>query len=208
VIDVRRPSIVAMVALTAAFAVIAVPGPSAPRALGPFDPDAIDLAAANGLPAAADALDRGAAPTIEPLDPAARSDGHLGHHFVLLDPARPTAAPSARADAAQPDPVAGTTRRDRWRRAEASWYGPGFIGNRTACGQTLTRRLVGVAHRTLQCGTLIVFRHPVSERVVIAPVVDRGPYVRGRLWDLTYGLCKRLDHCYTGTLDWRYAPAD
>ncbi|MGH2950388.1 MAG: septal ring lytic transglycosylase RlpA family protein, partial [Solirubrobacteraceae bacterium] len=37
----------------------------------------------------------------------------------------------------------------------ASWYGPGFYGNRTACGQLYTPEIVGVAHRTLPCGTLI-----------------------------------------------------
>jgi rare lipoprotein A len=105
----------------------------------------------------------------------------------------------------QPEPDRGTVRRYRWHRDdEVSWYGPGFIGNRTACGLTLTRRLVGVAHRTLPCGTRIAFRDPGTDRVVVAPVVDRGPYVAGRSWDLTYGLCKALDHCYTGPLDWRY----
>jgi rare lipoprotein A len=100
-------------------------------------------------------------------------------------------------------------RRNRWRHdAEASWYGQGFIGNGTACGQTLTRRLIGVAHRTLPCGTLIAFKNPKNGRVVVAPVVDRGPFVSGRRWDLTYGLCKKLDHCYTGPIDWRYGPRD
>ena len=38
-----------------------------------------------------------------------------------------------------------------------------------------------------------------------APVVDRGPYVAGRQWDLTGGLCLKLGHCYTGSLSWKYA---
>jgi hypothetical protein len=38
-----------------------------------------------------------------------------------------------------------------------------------------------------------------------APVVDRGPYVGGRQWDLTRGLCMKLDHCHTGALYWRRA---
>ena len=41
----------------------------------------------------------------------------------------------------------------------ATWYGPGFFGNETACGQTLTRRTVGVAHKTLPCGTKVVIRY-------------------------------------------------
>lgn len=55
-----------------------------------------------------------------------------------------------------------------------TWYGPGFYGNRTACGQRYTRTIIGVAHRTLPCGTLIEFRwHGMT---AVAPVIDRGPY--------------------------------
>jgi hypothetical protein len=87
---------------------------------------------------------------------------------------------------------------------EVSWYGPGFYGNRTACGQALTKGLIGVAHRTLPCGTRVTFRNPDNGRVVSARVVDRGPYVAGRQWDMTGGLCLALDHCYTGPMDWRF----
>jgi len=88
-----------------------------------------------------------------------------------------------------------------WRTTEVSWYGPGFYGKRTACGQALTPDLVGVAHRSLPCGTAVQFRW--NGRIVTAPVVDRGPYVPGRIWDLTPGLCALLDHCYTGPITWR-----
>ncbi|HET7474081.1 MAG TPA: septal ring lytic transglycosylase RlpA family protein, partial [Candidatus Limnocylindrales bacterium] len=86
-----------------------------------------------------------------------------------------------------------------------SWYGPGFYGNRTACGYEMTRELIGVAHRTLPCGTRITFRNPANGRTVTAKVVDRGPYVSGRQWDMTAGLCLALDHCYTGTILWKLA---
>jgi rare lipoprotein A len=86
-----------------------------------------------------------------------------------------------------------------------SWYGPGFYGNRTACGYTLTRSLLGVANRTLPCGTKVTFRNPANGRIVTAPVVDRGPFVSGRQWDMTGGLCLKLDHCYTGPIEWRSA---
>ncbi len=82
-----------------------------------------------------------------------------------------------------------------------SWYGPGFYGHRTACGQALTETLIGVASRTLACGTLVEFRY--AGRTVTAPVVDRGPYVAGRQWDLTAGLAIRLGHLFTGPLEWR-----
>jgi rare lipoprotein A (peptidoglycan hydrolase) len=65
----------------------------------------------------------------------------------------------------------------------ASWYGPGFYGNRTACGQTYTPEISGVAHRTLPCGTLIVLEY--RGLTVTVPVIDRGPYIAGRTLDLS-----------------------
>ncbi len=66
----------------------------------------------------------------------------------------------------------------------ASWYGPGFYGNRTACGQVYTPEIIGVAHKTLPCGTLLTLTY--GSRVLTVPVIDRGPYVAGRTLDLSY----------------------
>jgi len=79
------------------------------------------------------------------------------------------------------------------RRHLASWYGPGFFGNTTACGQTLRRKTRGVAHRSLPCGTRVVVSY--GGRLVRTRVIDRGPYVKRRYerdWDLTEALAKRL----------------
>ena len=65
----------------------------------------------------------------------------------------------------------------------ASWYGPGFFGGRTACGQTYTPDLAGVAHPTLPCGTIVTLTH--GGRAVTVPVIDRGPFVMGRSLDLS-----------------------
>ena len=65
----------------------------------------------------------------------------------------------------------------------ASWYGPGFYGNRTACGQVYTPEIHGVAHRTLPCGT--VLRLEFGGRSVAVPVIDRGPFIGGRTLDLS-----------------------
>lgn len=65
-----------------------------------------------------------------------------------------------------------------------SYFGPGLFGNRTACGSTLTTELVGVAHRTLPCGAEVTLRHGAT--TVTVPVVDRGPFVYSREFDLTY----------------------
>lgn len=68
--------------------------------------------------------------------------------------------------------------------ALATWFGPGFYGQTTACGQTLTPAVVGVANRTLPCGTLVKFSY--KGRGLTAPVIDRGPYGHnGAQWDLT-----------------------
>jgi peptidoglycan hydrolase-like protein with peptidoglycan-binding domain len=77
----------------------------------------------------------------------------------------------------------------------ATWYGPGFFGNRTACGQTLTRATLGVAHRTLPCGTKVVISY--GGRFVRTTVIDRGPYANGAKWDLTQATAQALRFAYT-----------
>jgi hypothetical protein len=67
-----------------------------------------------------------------------------------------------------------------YRLAEASWYGG---GGSLACGGSLTSATMGVANKTLPCGTLVTLRY--DGRTVRVPVVDRGPYVAGREFDLT-----------------------
>jgi rare lipoprotein A (peptidoglycan hydrolase) len=144
--------------------------------------------------------------TIQPPDPGARSAGNLDERSTLIEPDTRTEPIEAPIRAAQPKPKAGSISKNPWRLdGNVSWYGPGFYGKRTACGYAMTEGLVGVAHRTLPCGTRITFRNPANGRTVTAPVVDRGPYVSGRQWDLTGGLCVQLGHCYTGAMSWKYA---
>ena len=50
---------------------------------------------------------------------------------------------------------------------------------------------------TLPCGTRVTFRNPKNGRTITVKVIDRGPYVAGRLWDLSYATCSYLDNCYT-----------
>ena len=56
----------------------------------------------------------------------------------------------------------------------ATWYGPGFYGRRTACGVKMSRTLLGVAHKTLPCGTQVAVLY--KGRRITVPVVDRGPF--------------------------------
>jgi rare lipoprotein A (peptidoglycan hydrolase) len=74
--------------------------------------------------------------------------------------------------------------------AGASWYGPGLYGNHTACGQTLRPNTLGVAHKTLPCGTTVKFVY--QGKVLVTQVIDRGPYVKGRAWDLTAAASEAL----------------
>jgi rare lipoprotein A (peptidoglycan hydrolase) len=90
-----------------------------------------------------------------------------------------------------------------FRSAGASWYGPGLYGHKTACGQTLRATTIGVAHRNLPCGTMVKFVY--DGHAVIAPVIDRGPYVKGRAWDLTAAASEALEFDGVGMV--RYAVA-
>ncbi len=89
------------------------------------------------------------------------------------------------------------------RSAGASWYGPGLYGNKTACGQTLRPGTLGVAHRSLPCGTTVKFLY--HGRVLITQVIDRGPYVTGRSWDLTTAASEALGFEGAGRLQYAVA---
>jgi hypothetical protein len=85
-----------------------------------------------------------------------------------------------------------------FRRAVASWYGPGFYGRKTACGLRMTRKLRGVAHKKLPCGTPVAIAY--EGKSITVPVVDRGPFVRGRKWDLTAAAANAIGFKYTDRL--------
>jgi rare lipoprotein A len=84
------------------------------------------------------------------------------------------------------------------RPGQASWYGPGLYGNKLGCGGTLSPSTVGVANKSLPCGTKVLFRY--KGRTARIRVVDRGPYVGGRDWDLTAGAKRKLGFGSTGTV--------
>jgi rare lipoprotein A (peptidoglycan hydrolase) len=85
----------------------------------------------------------------------------------------------------------------------ASWYGPGLWGRKTACGVALRKATLGVAHRSLPCGTTVKFVY--HGQALITQVIDRGPYVNGRDWDLTQAASEALD--FEGVGQVRYAVA-
>jgi hypothetical protein len=97
------------------------------------------------------------------------------------------AAGGVDAQAASAPPTATVT---VYRGARATWYGPGFYGRETACGMKLTRDLLGVAHRSLPCGTPVALYY--RGRSITVPVVDRGPFANGASWDLTAATARAL----------------
>jgi hypothetical protein len=85
-----------------------------------------------------------------------------------------------------------------YRRSIATLYGPGFYGHRTACGVILRRHTIGVANRTLPCGTQVQVYFDGS--VMTVPVIDRGPYAHHANWDLTMAAGRALGMTGTGTV--------
>jgi rare lipoprotein A len=87
--------------------------------------------------------------------------------------------------------------------ALAGASGPAAIGKRTACGEILTADMEGVAHPTLPCGAKIFITY--GHLTVLVQVVDRGPYVPGRQFDLTDALARRLGLHGVQQIQWSYA---
>jgi len=114
---------------------------------------------------------------------------------------RAVLARGPRTAAAQAAPVA---RVNVYRPAMATYYGPGFFGRQTACGQMLTPDLVGVAHKRLPCGTLVAVMF--AGREIIVPVVDRGPFNGDFTWDLTQATADALG--FTGSGEIGYVRLD
>jgi rare lipoprotein A len=102
-----------------------------------------------------------------------------------------TAASTGGASAPSEASSASTTAKPKVRpRGIATWFGPGFYGKKTACGQTLTPSVIGVANRTLPCGTLVKVAY--KGHTLTVPVLDRGPYAHHADWDLTAGAAQAL----------------
>jgi hypothetical protein len=192
--DVRLNRVVARAALISALASIVFPGfagsrtPSAPATIDPSAFTAI------GVDPSAKTM------TTFEFDPSYASAGNLAADTLLREPRIAVSAILAgRPDAALP--AATAIIRYIWHLDNnISWYGPGFYGHDGACGMFGANGMdqydIGVAHRTLPCGTVVTFKY--RGWTVTTRVVDRGPYVAGRIWDMTKGLCMALHHCFTG----------
>ena len=85
-----------------------------------------------------------------------------------------------------------------FRPAEASYYGPGLYGGGLACGGTLSAGKLGVANKTLPCGSKVTLRY--HGKTLTVPVIDRGPYAGNREYDLTAATKAKLGFPSTGTV--------
>jgi rare lipoprotein A len=77
-------------------------------------------------------------------------------------------------------------------RGQASWYGPRFHGRRTASGERYDQHAMTAAHKTLPFGTLVRVRSLVTGKEVDVRVTDRGPFVRGRIIDVSRAAAEAL----------------
>jgi rare lipoprotein A (peptidoglycan hydrolase) len=80
----------------------------------------------------------------------------------------------------------------------ASWYGPGFIGQRTASGEVYHRDDLTAASRSLPLGTRVQVTNLNTGRAVVVRINDRGPYVRGRGIDLSQRAAERIGLNHSG----------
>jgi rare lipoprotein A len=88
-----------------------------------------------------------------------------------------------------------------WYTSIASFYGAPLFGNGVACGGILHPWTLGVANKTLPCGTKVLFQY--GSRAIEVRVIDRGPYIAGREWDLTAATAVALHFPGLGPVRWR-----
>ncbi len=81
---------------------------------------------------------------------------------------------------------------------EASWYGPGFFGNRTASGEVFRPGTMTAAHRTLPFGTKVRVTNLWNGRTAVVRINDRGPFRRHRVIDLAHGAAHQLGLATSG----------
>ncbi len=121
-------------------------------------------------------------PSAEPTRPAAPP-------AASVPPSAPSDMPeSATADPAKPDAGSFT----EIGRGQASWYGPGFHGRKTANGERYDQRAMTAAHKTLPFGSLVRVRSLVNGKEVDVRINDRGPFIGGRVIDVSRAAAEAL----------------
>ena len=86
-------------------------------------------------------------------------------------------------------------------RGQASWYGPGFAGKPTASGERFVPCKRTAAHRTLPFGARVRVTNLHNERSVVVKINDRGPFVEGRIIDLSRGAARAIGMLDAGVVE-------
>ncbi len=83
---------------------------------------------------------------------------------------------------------------------KASWYGPGLNGNKTASGEVFDMYGMSAAHKKLPFGSIVVVTNEENGKSVVVRINDRGPFVKGRVIDLSYGAAYLIDMLRAGVV--------
>lgn len=128
--------------------------------------------------------------------PAAGSSTRWDNKFIKLSPPLPLAQGQQIASARSVQV------------GQASWYGPGFFGNRTASGEVLRPGTLTAAHRYLPFGTKVRVTNLYNGRTAVVRINDRGPFSGGRIIDLAHGAAQILGVTASGVADVRLEVID
>lgn len=124
---------------------------------------------------------------------------------VLSAPLSPVQLPNSSFDGAHTTEAWTPSRVDRLTApsvrlaSQASWYGPGFHGRRTASGQVFNQHALTAAHRSLPFGTRVKVTNLNNGRSVVVAITDDGPHVSGRVIDLSMAAAERIGMISSGT---------
>lgn len=87
-----------------------------------------------------------------------------------------------------------------YQKGDASWYGPGFNGNKTASGETFNMNKLTAAHKKLPFGTLVRVTNLINNKSVVVRINDRGPFTKGRVIDLSKKAAIEIDMINKGVV--------
>ena len=140
--------------------------------------------------------------TTVPLSPSTSPHASPPSSVPVRPVGKGTAKPETSYSIADPTPVSGLLADDNdllggeaakeLERGQASWYGPGFHGRRTASGERYDMYALTAAHKTLPFGTLVRVRSLVTGREVEVRINDRGPFSAGRVIDVSQAAAEAL----------------
>ncbi|WP_174769838.1 septal ring lytic transglycosylase RlpA family protein [Paraburkholderia hayleyella] len=124
-------------------------------------------------------------------------NGALENDTASMSP--DTSASAQTKSLAQAEPLVDTDPIEFRQTGRASWYGKPFHGRRTANGERYDMHALTAAHRTLPLGSYVRVTNPSTQRAVVVRINDRGPYVGGRIIDLSYAAATVLGLRQVGT---------